>query len=433
MPLLTSARAALAIALVSLAACGGTHNETASGGGGTSSTTTVTSSTSSTSSATGAGGSADCAEVTLTHGPAAAPADALVHLVDLSAHPDAVCNDGTPAAYVLRPGNGPAAKRWLIYLEGGGECATSDDCLARSKSTPGLMSNAGVVDGAAFGGDLGGIKSTSPTVNPDFYDATIVQLQYCSSDGWTGDRAGDPSLPTSDARHWHFRGRKIVEAVLADLGGRGLTEASDVLLLGSSAGGVGVFNNADDVRDALPAGVRFAALTDAGFILDYPAYDPATGMESTATPSPREAELAAAVALWGGRGDASCEAAAADDASRALCRSPTNLALHGHITAPLLIRQSQLDPIQLKQLIDPSQKDTAAKAFRQRFAAAMRATLAQTPAQVWVFSTTDAHHGVVNDDTTWTGAVVDGTRLPAAVHAFYEAPCAPAVKLIEGQ
>lgn len=413
-----------------LAACGGGHAQPGQGGGGA----TGSSTGSSTGTVGGAGGetggAGGCQAVDISHAGETAASPALVHLVDTAAHPEALCNDGTPAAYVFRPGSGAAKNRWLIYLEGGGECATAEDCQARYQAQPGLMSSQGAVEGAVFSTALDGIKSTDAAVNPDFRDATLVQIAYCSSDGWTGDRAGNAALPTSDGGHWHFRGRAIVQAVLAEIASRGLGEATEVLLLGSSAGGVGVFNNADDVRATLPAGVRFAALADAGFLLDYPAYDPATGLESTVTPSPRMAELIAGAALWGGRGDLSCEQAATDDAARLLCRSPANLVVHGHVQAPLLIRQSQLDAVQLKQLVAPSDKSAEAKAFRGRFAAKMREALGQVGPAFAVFSPLDSQHGVIND-AAWSTQIVNGTSLVSAVSAYYRDPCSGGAKLIE--
>lgn len=51
---------------------------------------------------------------------------------------------------------------------------------------------------------------------------------------------------------WQFRGRRIAAAVIADLlAGRGLSEATHVLLTGDSAGGVGVMNLADDIAGTL--------------------------------------------------------------------------------------------------------------------------------------------------------------------------------------
>jgi hypothetical protein len=380
----------------------------------------------------GGGQACDVAPVDIAHGGSGAPSPFTMHLLDLAAHPDAVCNDGTPGSYQVRPGFGKGTKRWLIYLEGGGECATAADCKARYKATKGLMSSEGEVDGGTIDSSTyGGIKSTSPDDNPDFYDANFVQLNYCSSDAWSGDKAGDANLPDTDVGHWSFRGRKIVEAVVSDLLKNGLAQADEVFLMGSSAGGVGVLNHADDVRAALPASTRFVALQDAGFIIDYPSYDPATMKESTAPVTDLEKLLAISVSVWGGRGDKSCEEAAKDDTARMLCRSPSALLLGGHVTSPLFVRQSQLDAVQLKRLISPGDKSTEANAYRERFAAEMRTLLGKLAPAIGVYSPHDKQHGVINDTMEWSAQSVGGKKLPPTIGAFYRDPCGAAEKDIE--
>jgi hypothetical protein len=53
--------------------------------------------------------------VNITHTATAANAPQLV-VLSKSTYPQAVCNDGTAGAYVLRPGAGAAANRWIISL-----------------------------------------------------------------------------------------------------------------------------------------------------------------------------------------------------------------------------------------------------------------------------------------------------------------------------
>jgi hypothetical protein len=370
------------------------------------------------------------APVDITHDSASPASTATIRVLDLAAHPGAVCNDGTPGYYTVRAGVGKGIKRWQIYLEGGGQCSTSSECQIRYVTQKALMSSKGIVNGTIIPSDVEGIKSIAASVDPDFYDANLVQIHYCSSDTWSGDRAGNDALSTGNVGRWHFRGRRIVKAVLADLAALGLQAAEEVLLVGSSAGGIGVFNHADDVRAALPS-ARVVALSDAGFMIDYPSYDPVTKMESTAVPTEVRQYLGAALAVWGGRGDKSCEDAATDADAHILCRSPADLLLGGHVTTPLFVRQSQLDLVQLKRLIAPSEMDTAAKAYRERFAGQMRKLLGQLGPSYAVFSPHDNKHGVVADDAAWSAAGLDGTSLPAAVGAWYRDPCTASVKRIE--
>lgn len=378
----------------------------------------------------GAAAACPVAPVAFTHTVGTAR-PAVVHKLSKADHPQALCNDGSPAYYVLRPGFGGGARRWHVYLEGGGSCGGGAECLERSLDRPDLMSSDQVDDGEVITEPYRGIKSADPLENPDFYDANLVQIHYCSSDQWTGDMAATPDRPLGDISHWHFRGRAIVTAVFEELAQQGLASAQEVLLSGSSAGGMGVANTADDLRARLPAAMRMLALQDAGFGLIYPPYDPVTRRESTARPTPQEVSYTAGTLAWGGRGDATCDAQAGDAAARAACHVPSETFPPGFVTTPMFIRQSQLDDVQTKRLIDPQDLSPPANAFRERFGAAMRATLAGLPSHFGVFSTHDSEHVVMNTTAGWTQLAVDGTVLRAAFGAWYRNPCAGVTRRIE--
>lgn len=377
----------------------------------------------------GDSGTPVCAHAALeiTH-TAGTPAQPIVHVLDLAEHPTARCNDGTPGTYTFRPGFGAGTKRWVIYLEGGGECADAEKCAARYATTPAYMTSTGATDGAVFTGDLEGLKSTNASINPDFYDANFVQMDYCSSDVWTGDKEGNGSLPTTDIGRWHFRGRAIFEAVIADLMAQGLGDAEDVLLSGSSAGGIGVVHRADDLAASVPA-ARVVALVDAGFFIDYPSFDPVTDMESTAFPTERATELMEGVTHWGGGGDADCEALAVDIVSQTYCRSVFDAMHNGHVRTRLFLRQSELDGVQLKLLgLARTNMTTAANAYRMRFVTRMLEKLDMLP-DVAAFVSRDAQHGIINDDAAWQAGNVGTAMLPATFGAWYRDPCTASVHI----
>ena len=374
-------------------------------------------------------GACDVPALAITHG-AGTPAIPHVHKLPLARYPLAVCNDGTPALYALRPGYGPAARRWVIYLEGGGSCSAGAECAQRRLDTPGLMSSAKFTDGAAVTTDLNGFKSAAATENPDLYDATFVQIHYCSSDQWSGDTAAVAGAPVTDMTHWHFRGRAIVAAAIDDLLGQGLASATDVLLIGSSAGALGVANHVDDLRARLPAEVRLLGALDAGYGLLYPPYDPATGRESTISPSQLELAYTGGATAWGGRGDADCAATATDDLARARCRIPDATFPAGQVTTRLFIRQSQADDVQINQHGAGPGTPGPVQAYRDRFGAQMRARLAGLSERFAVFSTDDSQHGVIGETAAWTGLAVDGVVLHDALGAWYRDPCAGGAKRI---
>lgn len=369
-----------------------------------------------------AGTSCTVAPVTLRHTVTTNTNPLIEHVVDPLTFPQAVCNDGTPAAYVSRAGVGAGARRWILFLEGGGSCGSAAECEARVTTDPGLMTSRGYVEGAVHtsGNDFAGFKSGDPTVNPEFYDANLVLFHYCSSDQWSGARDA-----TSDAGvgRFRFQGRATAEGIVRDLIGKGLGQADEVFLAGSSAGGLGVFNNVDDLRALLPERIRLVAIADAAFGIDYPDFDSSTGLETTARPTPRELDFLAAAVLWGGRGDATCELAATTPLERAACRTPPALLANHFISVPVFVRQSEKDQVQLKMLGAPVPNMIPAMvAYRERFGAEMRRELAATPAPTSVFATYDTKHGTF-DTAVYLTDIIDGVAMHTAIATFYQSPC----------
>ncbi|MCS6800092.1 MAG: pectin acetylesterase-family hydrolase [Myxococcota bacterium] len=180
--------------------------------------------------------------------------------------PLAVCNDGSPPVYAIRPGIGAMASTFLIELDGGGACTDVPSCMRRARPNAEGRHPAVSTCDLHLDPDVelhGGWWSDDPARNP-FVDATRVYVHYCSSDLWSGDRAA------SEATGWfHFRGHRILAALFEDLHRRhGLAGATRIVLAGTSAGAHGVLTNADFIGDWLARrGIRAAymALADAGW------------------------------------------------------------------------------------------------------------------------------------------------------------------------
>lgn len=373
------------------------------------------------------GGAPSCpvAPVTLTHGPER-PATALIRKFSMSQYPDAVCNDGTPAYIGFRPGVGGGARRWLLYMQGGGSCYRGESCAERFAGSRRFMSSNGFNDGDPVPVDrLSGILSADPAINPDFFDANLVFMAYCSSDQWAGTQAATPGITDpNDVRRWHFRGRAIVNAAWSELFGLGLRGGDEVLLVGTSAGGLGVTSVLDDLQGTLPNGTRLLALIDGSYFLEYPPYDSSTMSEATSTDDILNT-LAAADQVWRSQGDASCLAAATDAASVARCSVTAQLFARRELGPPTMIRQSQQDATMMARFVEPRDVSAPAQAYRDRLAAAMRVTFADLDPRYHLFSTFDDLHTVVIADRGWVDLSVDGTRLREAVGAWYRDPCAP--------
>ena len=171
----------------------------------------------------------------------------------------AVCNDFSHAIYYMK--HSPGSSKWVIYLEGGGGCSSFEDCNQRWTAQGGrnrpLMSSMGY-PGNVTGED---ILSNSRIRNPQFYNHTHVLVPYCSSDAWLADRSNrafDNQVEfrfneSRDADNFVYRGRAIFRAVIEDLLNLGLSNASEVVLVGTSAGGIGILNNIQYLNETLSA------------------------------------------------------------------------------------------------------------------------------------------------------------------------------------
>lgn len=182
----------------------------------------------------------------------------------------ATCNDGTPPAYFVRLND--ASTEWLIYLQGGGGCYDRGSCEERAQASPGIMTSKGLP--AAISGP--GILSADCSENPALCSANAVYIHYCSSDWWAGNHSAEES-----GTPFAFSGRAIVPAVVEDLLNSAVNRtvsasclrAQRVVLAGSSAGGVGVFQHADSLaallRYVLPIGasLSFGAVPDCGWFM----------------------------------------------------------------------------------------------------------------------------------------------------------------------
>ena len=131
----------------------------------------------------------------------AAPANATqpLQLLQLTAHPQARCMDGTAGGFYVHMSRlGAAQTKWLLTLQGGGECVSAK-CAAKAKSA--LGSSDHFPGSYEFWDEAKAhFADTSCTANPELCDYNQVFLPYCSQDLWTG-QATHPSNNTSF--FWH--------------------------------------------------------------------------------------------------------------------------------------------------------------------------------------------------------------------------------------
>ena len=128
----------------------------------------------------------------------------------LETDPNAVCVDGSPAAYYYEPASTEAsALTWIIYLQGGGMCYSESGCYSRCTNKPTRCSSTSWGDDEK--GGLGILLADDPVLR----HAHKVYLRYCTSDAHWGNV--QQAEWTWNGVPMQFRGRRVVEAMLADL------------------------------------------------------------------------------------------------------------------------------------------------------------------------------------------------------------------------
>ena len=236
------------------------------------------------------------------------------------------CMDGSSMHYFLS--EGAAATKWVFHHSHGGWCASDGNCAKQvfsERANATLLGQLGHLDSSA--GEVPGLNLlTVPLmadlvpVNPVTHDWNKVFLPYCDHGATNGAHAmttnhcirctvrhrctasvtGSYAGNLSDAATWrpaaassgnasartlYYRGARNREAVLVDLlRHRGLGRASQVILSGASAGGLGVLWSADWYQRRLPW-ARVVAVVDSGFFISPPPglpSPPASWISSTA-------------------------------------------------------------------------------------------------------------------------------------------------------
>ena len=279
--------------------------------------------------------------------------------------PGAVCNDGTPAIMYVRPArvgatepDGPSANRWLIHFEGGGSCTTFEECGVRwcglgfytahqmsSTFEENFISRTGLLN-------RNGTNRLA--------DRNLVMLNYCSSDSWSGRKSDVPLRSVDDATKGysvHFQGATISEAAFAALergvtGMPKLTDATDLLISGDSAGASAVRTHLDRIAarmKTISPNARVRGQMEATFYPDFngkqgfPAGDPRDPVFVNRTENFNRID----VVLLNSIQDDSC--IAAHPQAQYLCGETGYLELN-HITTPFFQMQDVQDPGMLENL-----------------------------------------------------------------------------------
>jgi len=193
-------------------------------------------------------------------------------------HKHSACLDGSPQSFYFRPGSAWSATKFHLYFQGGGWCAGIDDgigspacfqnCHDRATTT---SKGSSLYDpNYLYYRDMNYLSSEF-RFNPLAWDWNTVYIRYCDGASFSGNNESE--IVSADGTRLYFKGFNNVNAVLDALSGEfGLLDATDVLLTGSSAGGLAVYLHADHIAEYLNVkerNINFMAMADSGWFPDY--------------------------------------------------------------------------------------------------------------------------------------------------------------------
>eukprot|EP01065_Artemidia_motanka_P029424 TRINITY_DN35539_c0_g1_i1.p2 TRINITY_DN35539_c0_g1~~TRINITY_DN35539_c0_g1_i1.p2 ORF type:complete len:367 (+),score=108.38 TRINITY_DN35539_c0_g1_i1:102-1202(+) len=245
---------------------------------------------------------------------------------------DARCMDGTQAGYYHQPAtSASAAQKWVFHFQGGGECTSQDMCEGKLS---GPLGSSKYFDDSIQPYQL---ASSDPDQNPSLYAWHHVFVPYCTQDLYSGT----VSKPTQATWGLYFTGHLTVKAIVEDLKGKGLGNATDVVLSGASAGGIGVWINLDWMQKELPAATVVGAPIAGFYFYAYPYTGP--GHTQSTLADFRPPAWPAHVALWQSFLPEACAAALGD--GKAACMLSNYSA--PFVKARVFVTEAQTDAVQL--------------------------------------------------------------------------------------
>ncbi|KAM3359262.1 pectin acetylesterase 11 isoform X2 [Capsicum galapagoense] len=169
----------------------------------------------------------------------------------------AVCLDRSPPAYHLDRGHGTGLHNWIINLDGGGWCSSIPDYLDRSTYFLGGSDHMGQQ------GLFDGILHNTSIKNPEFYNWNRVRVKYCDGSSFTAD-----VKQVDRENKLYFRGARIFKAIMEDLWSKGMKNAENAILSGTSAGGLATILNCDKFKCLFTKDARVKCVADAGFFIN---------------------------------------------------------------------------------------------------------------------------------------------------------------------
>eukprot|EP01041_Mallomonas_annulata_P000132 gene132-211_t len=178
---------------------------------------------------------------------------------------DAKCIDGTPPVYYLRTGSGNGIRKWHVHFEGGAWCENFNTCSMRAKTTLGSSLR---LPKCMTLPHWGTYLDANRFDNPLLYNFNTVYVRYCDGGSYAGNTAVIVNGTTLYFHGMHNR-NEVIKNLLS---GQGMSDATEVLISGCSAGALGVYLGIDEMSQIIHninPKTKVLGLADSGFFLDY--------------------------------------------------------------------------------------------------------------------------------------------------------------------
>ena len=211
--------------------------------------------------------------------PSSTPPGIKTSLIEARDKYGARCLDGSTPIFYYRQGNDTGTTKYNIYLQGGGWCSGiinkvspvfTSSCLSRSQTSYGTTIHDPTYSYFSYG-----YFDTNPVNNPLSYDWNTIYVRYCDCSSFVGNNDTITNVTHNNQTYsLYFRGFRVLKGAFELLWNEyGLSNATDVLLTGSSAGGLAVYIHADYIKDNwVPDGANFMAMPDSGYFIELEGY-----------------------------------------------------------------------------------------------------------------------------------------------------------------
>eukprot|EP00040_Diaphanoeca_grandis_P042186 m.264358 g.264358 ORF g.264358 m.264358 type:complete len:503 (-) comp55724_c0_seq1:411-1919(-) len=328
----------------------------------------------------------------------------------------AVCLDGSPPAVYVRKGD---PNNWHVHFEGGGWCyhapptlLEDNHCFYRaygpaieSSTPPHYLGSSAMLEAnysTSPPRSFSYFQSADPAQNPAMHNWSFAFVHYCDGASYTGDLE-QPVV--YEGKPLFYRGKRVREAVVSYLlDQRDMASAENVVISGTSAGGLGVYLNIDAIRDQIPENVRVRGLASAGFFLDYDTNFP-TQMIALA----KEQNSSGALSI-------SCkQKMMAKNLSVENCIFPENFV--EYLKTPVFALQSRFDTWQLHEIANVSASN---QSFVESYGDIIQSRMAPLLAQAMAGANATISHAVWLSSCLTHGLALTSHWVEAEINGVHE-------------